>query len=166
MPLHAFNPGTDFPMTNVPKKDNKWFSGRVNSVLFYKVALLNSSFSKIVAQEAASGGLTLLQFKVLSAIGSFAPLPAAKISESLTIDQAAISRTVRQLLDLKLITRRLSAQDGRVIELTLSRQGSKKYGEIAHRLDEYQDKLLQGFDAQQRAWLLTTLDTLLTQEPV
>jgi DNA-binding MarR family transcriptional regulator len=148
-------------MNNVPKTDNKWFSGRVSNVLFYKVALLNSSFSKIVTQEAARGGLSLLQFKVLSAIGSFAPLPAAKISESLTIDQAAISRTVRQLLDLKLITRRLSAQDGRVIELTLSRQGVKKYGEIAHRLDEYQDKLLQGFDAQQRAWLLATLDTLL-----
>jgi DNA-binding MarR family transcriptional regulator len=149
-------------MDNVLKtKKNTWFSGRINHVLFYKVARLNARFSKIIALEATRGGLSLLQFKVLSVIGSYAPLPAAKVSESLTIDQAAISRAVRQLLDMELISRRLSAHDGRVVELTLSKQGVKTYGSIAKKIDEYQEELMQEFGAEQQASLLGMFDALL-----
>ncbi|HTJ93294.1 MAG TPA: MarR family transcriptional regulator [Pararobbsia sp.] len=148
-------------MSNTPKTKSEWFSGRVDSVLFYKVALLHSRFSRLVAQEAIRGGLTHLQFKALSIIGSFGPLPATRISESLTMDQAAVSRIVRQLLDLDLITRRLSDTDARVAEIALSKQGVKTYEKIATRLDKSQAKLLESFDTQERAALFENFDRLL-----
>jgi DNA-binding MarR family transcriptional regulator len=154
-------------MSKSSRAKDPWFNGRINHVLFYKVALLHSRFSKIVAAEATRGGLTLLQFKVLSAIGSFGPLPAATISESLTIDQAAISRTVRQLLDLDLITRELSPHDGRVVHLGLSKLGTKTYSQIAKRLDEAQEGILHELDIGQRATLFELIDGLIdTHEPL
>jgi DNA-binding MarR family transcriptional regulator len=148
-------------MSNTSKTKSEWFSGRVNSVLFYKVALLHSRFSRLVAQEATRGGLTNLQFRALSIIGSFGPLPATRISESLTMDQAAVSRIVRQLLDLDLITRRLSEKDGRVAEIALSKHGIKTYEKIATRLDKSQAKLLASFDAKDRATMFEIFDRLL-----
>jgi DNA-binding MarR family transcriptional regulator len=149
------------PMTDTPSPKRDWFSGRVSNVLFYKVALLNARFSRIIALEAGKGGLTLLQFKVLSAIGSFAPVPAAKICEFLTIDQAVISRTVRQLLDLGLITRTLSAKDGRMVELDLSTTGKDAYGRIAAEIDAHQKRVLAPFDEHQQKALFAMIDTLL-----
>jgi DNA-binding MarR family transcriptional regulator len=149
-------------MTDSPTGKRDWFSGRVNTVLFYKVSLLHARFSRIIAQEASKGGITLLQFKVLSAIGSFAPVPAAKVSEFLTVDQAVISRTVKQLLDLSLITRTLSTKDGRVVELNLSETGRMLYGRLASEIDAHQNRMLTGFDADQRKALFQMVDTLLT----
>ena len=148
-------------MSKVSGAKGQWFNGRINNGLFYKVALLHARFGRTVAAEATRGGLTLLQFKVLSAIGSFGPIAASAISASTTIDQAAISRTVRQLLDLGLITRELSERDGRVVQLGLSRSGIKTYDLIAKRLDEAQEQLLLHLDQQQRAALFTLFDILI-----
>ena len=85
---------------------------------------LTELFQRRRAQLAANVGLTEQQWSVLEEISTehFMPSMFARQRES---SAAAVSKTIRQLIDKKMIVVSLNAQDGRQRDYELSAKGRK-----------------------------------------
>jgi DNA-binding MarR family transcriptional regulator len=116
--------------------------------------LLTKVISSICSRQA---GLTVHQWKVLAAVAIFGPLTAAEIGRRATVDKAAVSRSVRQLMQKKLIKRLLHNDAGPILQVMLTPAGQTTFACIAGELKALQDRLLQGLDTRRRAALFDAL---------
>src|SRR4051794_16385906 len=67
--------------------------------LSYRLSILNFLMGKATQRIYTAEGLSSHEWKVLSVLHRFAPMPAFEIAKWVTLDKAAISRAVRQLRD-------------------------------------------------------------------
>lgn len=130
----------------------------LSEVLTYRIPmvdlLLSKSMSTICSDRA---GLTLHQWKVLAAVAVFGPLPAVEIARRATVDKAAVSRSVRQLMEKKLIKRLLRDDNSPVLQVLLTPAGHTTFTGIVDDLQTLQARLLQGLDKANRASLFRAL---------
>lgn len=130
----------------------------LREVLTYRIPMVDLLLTKVVSSiYSRRAGLTVYQWKVLAAIGTFGPLPAAEIARRATVDKAAVSRSVRQLMEKKLIKRVLRDGNDPVLELLLTPAGQTAFEGIVSELGTLQTRLLQGLDKNGRAALFEGL---------
>ena len=122
---------------------------RLPTVLPYKVARLHAQYTRLLTRVSEENGLTLQQWKVFSALGSFEPIAASEVCRWLTTDKAIVSRVVRQLLERKLVKRRLHARDARLVEILLTQSGKALYAKMAAALDSVEAELLMDSDSSE-----------------
>lgn len=96
---------------------------------------------------AKKSRLTTQQWKCLAAVGVWGPMQAVQIVRHATLDKAAVSRAVRQLVDLKYLERRLHPRDSRMVTLALTEQGGRVFKSVARKLHDLQADLLRGVSA-------------------
>ncbi len=108
----------------------------------HELQRLTELFQRRRAQLAADVGLTEQQWSVLEEISTehFMPSMFARKRESTA---AAVSKTIRQLLDKGLITVSLNAHDGRQRDYELSPSGRK----VMRRLQDRREQAIE------RVWL-------------
>ena len=107
-------------------------------------------------------GLTTHQWKVISVLYFRAPLSATGILQLVSLDKAAVSRVVKQLLKLGLVTRRLHDLDGRVLHLILTDAARGAYERMATDMAALQTRLLADMPAEQARALFPLLDRIET----
>ena len=98
------------------------------------------------------GGLTLrdrfgvkpTDLRILVMLGAYQPISVNEVSRRTHIDKAWISRSLRGLLNRKLIKRTPHPSDSRASLLSLTKKGEALLREIAPVAEEYQRQLLQG----------------------
>lgn len=105
----------------------------------------------------AAYGLTTHQWKVLSVLHQHAPMPASSIRPWVTFDKSAISRAVRQLEALRLITRRLA---GHKIDLVLTKKGRQLADDVALRIAAIQEQVMRGVPKPQAELFMSTVELL------
>jgi len=124
--------------------------------LSYLVSITHSLLGKFTSGIYASRGLTTHQWKVMSILYYWPPLPAVRITSLCTLDKAAISRGVAGLLKLKLASRHLDDESG-MICIALTQSGRAMYAEMAAEMAQLQKRLLATVGESERSEFFATL---------
>jgi DNA-binding MarR family transcriptional regulator len=135
----------------------------LESNLAYRISMLNFLLGKATARVYGEEGLSSHQWKVLSVLNAYAPMPARAIEKWVTLDKAAISRTVRELLNRGLVERKLNSVDARTIEISLSQPGQALYSRVATQLAALQSHLFENVTKTEQRSIFSALDKVETK---
>jgi DNA-binding MarR family transcriptional regulator len=126
--------------------------------LSYRISILHSLLGKLTTRIYAARGLTSHQWKVLSILYNWPPMPAVRITNLVTLDKAAISRGVSGLLRLKLARRYLDNASG-MIFIALTDAGRATYRAMAAEMSHLQRELFVNVpDSKQKLFFETVRD--------
>jgi DNA-binding MarR family transcriptional regulator len=100
--------------------------------------------------------LTVTQWRVMAALGRFAPLTASEVGVRIVMDKVAVSRAVAGLMKRGLVERATDRADRRRASLRLSARGRSMHAHIVPLALEYEAKLYAALTAEERR----TLDSL------
>ena len=127
----------------------------------YRLSVLSNRISQDIARlYAARFGLGVTQWRILAVLGRYPDLSATEVAERTAMDKVAVSRAVASLLEANLLRRRAHGADRRRSVLELSARGYRVYDEIAPLALAYEQRLLGGLTANERATLLGLLGKL------
>jgi DNA-binding MarR family transcriptional regulator len=94
-----------------------------------QLAALADVFDRRREALAAEAGVTVEQWRVMEEIATRHFMPSM-FAKSRASSAAAVSRTLRQLLDAKLVTVAVSANDGRNREYRLTEDGARVFAKL------------------------------------
>jgi DNA-binding MarR family transcriptional regulator len=125
----------------------------------YRLSVLSNRISQdIAALYAERFALTVTEWRVLAVLGRYPDLSASEVAERTAMDKVAVSRAVSSLLTSGRLKRQMHGHDRRRSVLELSARGYRVYDEVAPLALAYEQRLLEGLQADERA----ALDRLLT----
>jgi DNA-binding MarR family transcriptional regulator len=126
----------------------------------YRLSVLSNRISQdIAALYAERFALTVTEWRVLAVLGRYPDLSASEVAERTAMDKVAVSRAVSSLLASGRLKRQMHGHDRRRSVLELSAKGYRVYDEVAPLALAYEQRLLEGLQADERA----ALDRLLTR---
>jgi DNA-binding MarR family transcriptional regulator len=134
----------------------------VTRLLSYRI----SALSRCLAREGAALyssklGLTLPEWRVISALGHSGELSVTDISNEIFMDRGQTSRTVDALLKSGLVRMRPDVKNMRRTLFSLSPNGELLHAAGLPVAKERQQRLLEGFSADEIATFEKVLDRLL-----
>ena len=100
--------------------------------------------------------LTVTQWRVMAALGRFAPLTASEVGLRIVMDKVAVSRAVAELTRRRLVERTTDRSDRRRARLRLSSGGRALHARIVPLALGYEAELYKALSADERR----TFDTL------
>ncbi len=104
----------------------------LNAFLPYQFSLLADRISRQTAAVAKQhNGLNLSHWRVLAAIAEAPGRTANDVVAITPMDKGIVSRAVKSLIDMKLIVRKASKDDGRIGRLFLTAKGTRVYHSMA-----------------------------------
>ena len=109
--------------------------------------LVSESLHDLYAQPY---GLTVTQWRVMAALGRFAPLTASEVGQRIVMDKVAVSRAVAGLMQRRLIERATDRADRRRASLRLSARGRTMHARIVPLALDYEAKLYQALGPEER----------------
>lgn len=109
--------------------------------------LVSESLHDLYAQQF---GLSVTQWRVMAALGRFAPLTASEVGQRIVMDKVAVSRAVAGLLKSGLIERAADSQDRRRAPLKLSGRGRAVHARIVPLALAYQERLREALSPEER----------------
>lgn len=95
-------------------------------------------------------GLTVTQWRVMAALGRFAPLTASEVGLRIVMDKVAVSRAVAGLMKRGLVERATDRADRRRASLRLSPRGRAMHARIVPIALAYEERLYRALDAEER----------------
>ena len=126
----------------------------------YRLSVLSNRISQdIAALYGERFGLNVTEWRILAVLGRYPSLSATEVAERTAMDKVAVSRAVTSLLGSGRLKRRLHGSDRRRSVLQLSAKGYRVYDEVAPLALDYERRLLDGLQADERA----ALDRLLSR---
>ena len=130
----------------------------------YRLSILAQLVSESLHDlYAGPFGLSVTQWRVMAALGRFAPLTASEVGQRIVMDKVAISRAVAGLMKRGLVERTTDRDDRRRASLKLSARGRAMHARIVPLALDYEDRLYKALGASER-WAFDTLsDRLFAQ---
>ena len=117
----------------------------------YRLSILAQLVSESLHDlYAGPHGLTVTQWRVMAALGRFAPLTASEVGQRIVMDKVAVSRAVTGLGQRGLIERATDRDDRRRASLKLSARGRAVHARIVPLAMDYEAKLYQALSAEER----------------
>lgn len=130
----------------------------------YRLSVLAQLVSELLHDlYAGPFGLTVTQWRVMAALGRFAPLTASEVGARIVMDKVAVSRAVTGLLKRRLIERVADTADRRRAPLKLSAKGRAMHGQIVPLALRYEERLYDGLTPEQRKTFDDLADRLFAQ---
>lgn len=127
----------------------------------YRLAVLADWVSRSLATTYHERfGISIPEWRIIAVLSRFQPLSAGELSEFTNMDKPRVSRALQRLAAGELIKRERAAKDQRVAVIHLSDKGTALYSEIAPLALDWEQRLLEGFSAEQRVALDRLLDQL------
>ena len=105
-------------------------------------------------------GLSVTQWRVMAALGRFAPLTASDVGQRIVMDKVAVSRAVASLMKRDLVERATDLDDRRRASLCLTEQGRAMHAEIVPIALEYETELYEALSPEERQTLNGLCDRL------
>jgi len=130
---------------------------KLESNMAYRLSLLNFLVNKATARIYGAGGLSTHQWKVMSVLNTYEPMTALDIAQWVTLDKAAISRAIQLLLRQGLVERSLRANDARMVDVRMTREGRRVCADVGGKLAALQAALLQDVTEEQERTLFEVL---------
>ena len=120
----------------------------------YRLSVLSNRVSQTIAGAYARRfGLGVTEWRVIAVLGRYPGLSANAVAARTAMDKVAVSRTVARLLERGLIQRDTHDDDRRRSVLELSPEGYGIYDEVVPVALDYEQRLLEPLDAEERAQL-------------
>jgi DNA-binding MarR family transcriptional regulator len=94
--------------------------------------------------------LTVTQWRVMAALGRFAPLTASDVGQRIVMDKVAVSRAVAGLMKRGLVERATDQKDRRRARLELSAKGRTMHARIVPIALEYEERLYAALSAEEK----------------
>lgn len=133
----------------------------------YKISrLVNDMSAGLMRSYSQRFGLNVSQWRMLAASAQLEPTSATELTEYSGMDKVTVSRSVRELVDRKLLVREADATDGRRATIALTAQGRAVYEEIAPAAVAFEEALLGVLKPSERALISSMIDRLLDQAAV
>lgn len=130
----------------------------LDSFLPYQISLLADIIARnTTAVARQERGLNLSQWRVMAAVAEKPGRSANEVVVVTPMDKGIVSRAVKSLIDLKLIERRASQEDGRIARLFLTADGEASYRTIAAAVRRNEATMTEGLTEQERDLLGKTL---------
>jgi DNA-binding MarR family transcriptional regulator len=104
--------------------------------------------------------LTVTQWRVMAALGRFAPLTASDVGQRIVMDKVAVSRAVSGLMKRGLVERATDRSDRRRASLRLSTRGRAMHARIVPLALDYEARLYGTLSPQERQAFDTLSDRL------
>lgn len=134
----------------------------LENFLPYRLSILAQVVSEALhALYADRFGLTVTQWRVMAALGRFAPLTASEVGQRIVMDKVAVSRAVTALLRRGLVERVTDRADRRRASLRLSARGKALHARIVPIALDYEKRLVAALDAGERRRFDALTDRLL-----
>lgn len=128
----------------------------------YAFYLITSRLSQRFLERLRPHGMTVPRWRVLMVIANKGPSSIGKLVELTFIPQSGVSRVIDQMERDKLVIRRNSAKDQRVVEVHLTARGKDIYRGLAHVAVSYADAVVSDFTRRERTELFTMLRRVLS----
>jgi len=127
----------------------------------YRLSVLSNRVSGTIARIYTERfQLSITEWRVMAVLGRYPGLSANEVAQRTAMDKVAVSRAVARLLDAGRLDREIHGDDRRRSVLKLSEGGYRIYDEVAPLALEFERRLLDGIDDQERAVLFRLLDRL------
>ena len=104
--------------------------------------------------------LTVTQWRVMAALGRFAPLTASEVGQRIVMDKVAVSRAVAGMMKRGLVERATDRADRRRASLRLSTRGKAMHGRIVPLALEYEARLYETLSPEERRTFNSLSDRL------
>jgi DNA-binding MarR family transcriptional regulator len=118
-------------------------------------ALIRRALAEIYRDDP---GLNEPEWKVLTTLAHFGPLPSGDISHYVTLDRVAVSRALARLIDLGLASRSENTADQRMFTVDLTDQAARVYDRMAAHALEVEAPILTALEPEEVRELLRLLD--------
>lgn len=105
-------------------------------------------------------GLSVTQWRVMAALGRFAPLTASEVGHRIVMDKVAVSRAVAGLKERGLVERATDRSDRRRASLRLSAKGRAMHARIVPMALKYETALYGPLSPEERQTLNGLCDRL------
>jgi DNA-binding MarR family transcriptional regulator len=123
----------------------------LENFLPYRLSVLAQMVSESLHDlYAGPFGLAVTEWRVMAALGRFAPLTASEVGQRIVMDKVAVSRAVARLLKRGLIERATDRADRRRATLKLSPRGRSMHARIVPLALQYESGLYEAFTADER----------------
>ena len=109
--------------------------------------LVSESLHDLYAQPF---GLSVTQWRVMAALGRFAPLTASDVGQRIVMDKVAVSRAVAGLMKRGLVERATDRSDRRRASLKLSARGRAMHTRIVPMARDYEERLYGVLSSDER----------------
>ncbi len=126
----------------------------------YRLAVAAARVSARFSAQYEKFGITIPQWRVLAALGSFGETHAQRLTMLTTMDKVKVSRAVAGLEASGLLRRRADADDARRDLLRLTAKGGRLYRELVPLAQAMQAELLAELPPGAAAALEAALDRL------
>ena len=131
----------------------------------YRLSVLSNRISQDIAQLYAERfALNVTEWRLLAVLGRYPGLSATELAERTAMDKVAVSRAVASLLADGRLTRKTDGADRRRAMLKLSAKGYRIYDQVAPLALAYEQDLLAGLRADERAALERLLELVEARE--
>lgn len=127
--------------------------------LSYRISIIHSLLGRRTTGIYAFRRLTSHQWKVLSVLYTWPPMPAARIVELVTLDKASISRAITGLIKRGLATRKLRPANG-AISVVPTPAGTKMYRAMEQELDEIQREAFKTLKEREQKVFFDIIDEI------
>jgi DNA-binding MarR family transcriptional regulator len=123
----------------------------LENFLPYRLSVLAQLVSESLHDlYAGPFGLAVAEWRVMAALGRFAPLTASEVGQRIVMDKVAVSRAVAGLLKRRLIERAPDQADRRRAPLKLSARGRSVHDRVVPLALQYEARLYEALSAGER----------------
>ncbi len=136
----------------------------LENFLPYRLSVLAQLVSESLHDlYAGPFGLTVTQWRVMAALGRFAPLTASDVGQRIVMDKVAVSRAVAGLMKRGLVERATDRNDRRRASLKLSATGRTMHARIVPIALAFEKRLYEGLTEDERRGFDALSDRLLSR---
>ena len=134
----------------------------LENFLPYRLSILAQIVSESLHDlYAGPFGLSVTQWRVMAALGRFAPLTASDVGQRIVMDKVAVSQAVAGLMQRGLVERATDRADRRRASLRLSARGRAMHARIVPIALAYEERLYKALSAEERRSFDALTDRLL-----
>ncbi len=129
----------------IARHGDEWLRHFVPYLLYRTSNQLNQR----IRTRLRKSGVNLARWRVLAVLRAYGKLNLGQIVELTVMEQPSISRIVTQLEREDLAKRKVSSEDSRVVDVSLTAAGNKAFNEIYPTAQRHQERALSGFSKKE-----------------
>ncbi|GGF50827.1 hypothetical protein GCM10011332_00070 [Terasakiella brassicae] len=139
------------------RKDKKSITFQLEKFFPYLVRIYYRAVSQSVSSIYEKDyDLTVSEWRAMAVLGnSKDPLSAGEIVTRSSIDKVKVSRAIAGLTKAGYLERRVDEGDRRKVALQLTRSGHYVFEELVEKVQELENKLLDGFSPEEKELLIS-----------
>ncbi|WP_010237508.1 MarR family winged helix-turn-helix transcriptional regulator [Clostridium arbusti] len=111
--------------------------------------------------DASCCGVTISQCHAIVEIGRTQEISLNELAEILTLDKSTMSRTINNLVENKLVVRKLHPEDRRYVTIKLTDEGIKIFKNIEEGMKQYFNAIFNSIPENKREQVLDSLKLLI-----